>query len=467
MGMIVNSYRYATASGPTMPELTAVGTASTGTNVSSFTPSFPAVQANDILLLYVYFYGGTVTITTPAGWTAIDSTNYANLPNSPTAGLFWKRATGSESGTETVNLSGSIGASSPGVAFISGWRGCVTSGSPYERNAFFGTIGTTTACQGKGLTTAGANRRVVSFFGHPAVATTGTNSNGWTEDYEANTTSGNDASWAMCSLAQAVAGKVSPCKRTLGSAASHVAHTIALVPTVGTPGSADPFSDILVQSQFTGSNGSTTFTDQSHYEHVLTAAGNAQIQSNKLDLDGTGDWIAGSASPRQLFRFMNDTLTASDDFTIEVFGAVVDTLATTQTLASMWESSATANRGWFLFVATTGNVTFQYATVGNTTITLINYAAGITTGVAHDYRVVRSISAGEVYLYIDGTKVATATLSAATNIFASTAPLVIGANNIAGTPGPMNGQLAAVRITRDALSTGASYSVPSLPLATS
>ena len=234
-------------------------------------------------------------------------------------------------------------------------------------------------------------------------------------------------------------------------------------------GAADPFSKNLLQAQFTGSNGSTTFTDDSHYNHVLTAVGNAQIQSNKLELDGTGDWVATDRSVRPNWQFLKDDFTGSDDFTIDLWNVTVDSLAATQVLLTWWDSSAghANQRGWALALSTAGDVLVQYSTNGSTTTTLIDNAAGIATGAAHNYRVVRDTGGGNVYLYIDGSKVATATLSAATNFFTSDSPLVIGGEQTLGTAISMDGRMSAVRLRKEALSTGSSYTVETLPLATS
>lgn len=469
MGMLLNPYRYASGF-IGVPAFVGAGTLGSTETTTTMTPGYPAgISANDILFMFIALRDGSGNATISSvsgGWTLVQEMPYMTVSDE-TSALYWKRATGSESGTETVTLS-EVLTNGNGMATIVAYRGCVTSGTPYERNTLYAIASNSTTHQGKGLTTAGTDRRVVSFFYSYGVDTTGSNNNGWTEDYESGSTTGTDGTISVNSIQKSVAGKVAGCNRTMAATCTFICYTLALVPVGGTAGSADSYANVLFQVQPSGANGSTSFTDESHYSHVITAVGNAQVQSSKLELDGSGDWIKLGAESRRLFRFTDDANSSSVDFTVDVFGADVDTLASTQTLISAWDSSGIAERCWFLFVATTGNVTLQYSTNGSTTTTLINYAAGITTGVAHDYRVVRSTSAGEVYLYIDGTKVATASLSAATLLFGATTALVVGANNTSsGTPTAMNGRIAAARVSRGALSTGASYTVETLPLATS
>lgn len=410
---------------------------------------------------------GNATITAPAGWNTI-SNYYTSLDDS-SHGLFWKRATGSESGTQVVNFSENVDGSGVGYGVISQWGGCALTGDPFERPTFNFVV-SGTAMQGKGLTTAGPDRKVVTFSSHTAAAVTGTNTNGWTEDFESSTLTGGDASIGINSIDQTVAGKVLPIKRTLSGAAASICHTLALVPVGGTAGSADSFADVLFQMQPSGANGSTAFTDESHYNLTLTAVGNAQVQSSKVELDGTGDWVTSDASMRFPWLLRTDDNAASIDFTIDVFGATVDNFSTTRALASCWDASGVNQRCWVLyFTATTGTLVFAYSTGGTsgTSAAIFNYA-GITAGSTNNIRVVRSISAGEMYLYVNGTKVATATVSAAALFFATGSPLVVGAfDTTAGTPTAFDGREAAIRIKRGALSTGASYSVESLPLATS
>lgn len=453
---------------PVVPYLVATGTPDS-TTATSVSPAYPAgIQANDILFYWVAArdLAGNATITAPAGWSTVNNLLHSQFYADTAVALFWKRATGSESGTETVNFSENLSSGS-GYAVISCYRACVTSGNPFER-ATFNYHPAGTAMESKGLKTSGTNRRVITFMANPNISTTisGTNTNGWDEDFEGYNASGSGMGVSINSIAQATAARVEGLRRTVTTSAANLSVTLALVPIGGTPGSADPFDKVLLQLQFTGSNGSTTFTDESYYRHSVTAVGDAQIQSNKLELDGTGDYLTTSALSRHIWRLMNDELGASDNWTIDLFGVQADTIATTQNLISSWNAGGAVNeRSWYLQITTAGNLRWGYSTGGTSETAFINYAAGMSAGPNYDIRMVRSIAAGEVYMFIGGSKVATLTVSAAVNFFLTAANLVIGAISVTGTPNPLNGRMAALRITRDALSTSSSYSVESLPLA--
>ena len=94
-----------------------------------------------------------VDISTPSGFTEGGARDQSSLR----AEWFWKRATGSESGTLTVTK-----ASGANLFFGRMYRftGATTSGNPYEAAAVTG--GTTATLTPADVTTLGANRRVVA-----------------------------------------------------------------------------------------------------------------------------------------------------------------------------------------------------------------------------------------------------------------------------------------------------------------
>lgn len=76
------------------------------------------------------------------------------------------------------------------------------------------------------------------------------------------------------------------------------------------PVSGDPHATLAGFSiEFTGTNGDTSGTDDGPSGFTLTFGGNAEIQSNQLDLDATGDTVDVESSDINL---------TDDDFTIEI-----------------------------------------------------------------------------------------------------------------------------------------------------
>lgn len=166
-----------TAAAASAPSFVATGTRSSGTANPS--PTYPAgIATNDILLLWVVA-NSPGTIGSVSGFTAEaqvdDGTNQVG------ARLFWKRATGSESGSQSVTVTGGAGNNG---AIIAAYRGCITSGTPYEgfscaeSNADANTTHVSPA-----TTTLGANRLVVRLWAVTENAGVAVPS-GYTEDFE-------------------------------------------------------------------------------------------------------------------------------------------------------------------------------------------------------------------------------------------------------------------------------------------
>jgi hypothetical protein len=125
---------------PEFPNSKGTANASTGTSV---TPSYPtAVQANDIIFLLAISYqpNGVAEIGEPSGFTVVnDGVTYLrqDFLNSSSvavgrAALFWKRATGSETGTVTVTRTGDTGNDSCFFAQLYLVRGCATASDPWD-----------------------------------------------------------------------------------------------------------------------------------------------------------------------------------------------------------------------------------------------------------------------------------------------------------------------------------------------
>lgn len=230
MHQTVNYYLGRRLGDGSTPTFFATGGAAGADDVDSITPEYPAgIEQDDILLLHVHLrdgLGSGQVDSITGGWTLVDG---VTLFDDCTAALYWKRADGTETGTETVTFSERIDVV-PARAVISAWRGCVSTGTPYE-GATHNTQFTTTAHVGSAVTTTGTNRRVVTFFGISTRNTTGSPTNGWDENYESNTTAGNDASENCNSIEAASAGSVSAVTRTQLLSSNNISFTLALIPT--------------------------------------------------------------------------------------------------------------------------------------------------------------------------------------------------------------------------------------------
>lgn len=220
------------ASGP--PTLVNIG--ALATNASSPDPvdaPYPAgLAANDIALLHTFMYdqsGSSQTINTPSGWTLLSQGKAGNgVDNGFPHAIFWKRLTGSESGTVGVVASAGHLAADCLMGRISVWRGCITSGNPYEQLGTNNVEGTT-AMTGSSVTTQGDNRTVLNLCACDG-ATTSTPASGWTEEYDSTTGSGTGGAIKLYSIQRLTAGTYAAATHTLAAGRRWGVASFALIP---------------------------------------------------------------------------------------------------------------------------------------------------------------------------------------------------------------------------------------------
>lgn len=180
MPVVINAYLpIATVSG-SPPSFGAAGAiTTTGTGLGLTTVAYPAsISAGDYLELSVAVSSVVgVTVNTPAGWTQVYQA--AAPSNTVQLAVFYKFASGSESGTLSLTSSGTINGKTASVICRYGGVNAVT---PYE-------VVTThvstdaVALNGNAVTTAGANRLLVDKF-TSSVGVSMTPGTGWTEDFD-------------------------------------------------------------------------------------------------------------------------------------------------------------------------------------------------------------------------------------------------------------------------------------------
>jgi hypothetical protein len=160
----------------------------------------------------------------------------------------------------------------------------------------------------------------------------------------------------------------------------------------------DPFfANVVLLMLPIGADNSTTFTDSSSYNRVITTIGNTKIVSNKVIFDGSGDALSVASSP--------DFAMGSGDFTIEWLGESTQTSAYAALLSR--RSGAFVSGSWDLYLTEgTGKCNIFWADYSGNTALLIS-TISTNDGLPHHIAWVRS---GNVHtLYIDGVAVATQT----------------------------------------------------------
>lgn len=191
---------------------------------------YPAgLNADDIILMQILSMsiGGTThDITTPGSFAEWSEMQLA-FPSWKHA-LYWLRASGSESGTETVTTSiGTLGAGDIQMGKMTAWRGCVATGTPLEQ---LGTNGATSVnMTGSAVTTAGDDRTIINVCACDD-NTLSAEASGWTEQYEELTAINSDAAIKLYSKEKPTAGLEAAATHVLATSERWAVITGALIP---------------------------------------------------------------------------------------------------------------------------------------------------------------------------------------------------------------------------------------------
>lgn len=155
------------AAGGSAPTFVSAGTGATNTASNTLSISYPSgIQANDIIVVAVVgedasgVSTGDTTFSGADGVTNFTEWNSNDGTGGKSAGHFgWKRATGSESGSETASMASPGGTRAmTGIMYL--FRGAITTGDPADAFASDFQAASTTWNQ-KSLTTTGSNELAV------------------------------------------------------------------------------------------------------------------------------------------------------------------------------------------------------------------------------------------------------------------------------------------------------------------
>ena len=212
------------AAGPSVgPQFGSAGSHLLGATASSAAVPVPSgVAAGDVILVHLYKQN-TNAVTPPAGFTEI-GTAQQTTGSVISHHVFWKRATGADSGTYSFTWTGSNWR----AALATRYTGCVSTGNPYDsgggapNGAARSSSGTTTPAVS--LTTQGPDRLLVW-------SGTNFNSGAWTmpSGFTAVESDQADELSSTAYKAQAAAGATGSITGSCASSANETAWLIALV----------------------------------------------------------------------------------------------------------------------------------------------------------------------------------------------------------------------------------------------
>lgn len=212
----------------------------------------------------------------------------------------------------------------------------------------------------------------------------------------------------------------------------------------------DPYwSNVVALLHFDGTDGSTTFTDETG--KVWTANGNAQIDTAQSKFggssglfDGSGDYVTTPSSVDWDF--------GTGDFTIELFARFF-AHTSVMTLVGNYENST---KGWS-FQRRSDSNTFRFSHGDGA---LIGAPWTPTDGVWYHMAACRQGT--NLRLFVDGTQIGT-TVTNSTDISGSAEALVLGALRYSAPIQYFNGWLEEVRITKGIARYTANFTPPTTP----
>lgn len=221
------------------------------------------------------------------------------------------------------------------------------------------------------------------------------------------------------------------------------------------------WSNVVLQSSFTGSNNGTTFTDEKG--HTLTRTGSCVISTADYKW-GPSSLLANTSSALRASN-ESDFRMGSGDFTLELWANVNATHGISAgnfgSLLAKYDNTNN-QRSYDLALYNDSGTVKLYANLSTngTGLSLQLTGSAITTGVWQHYAMTRE---GNTFsIYIDGTRVDTDTLSGSLFDATSTALAIAGRASTAGAIayGP-NAYIDDVRVIKGAAAySGASFSVP-------
>lgn len=217
--MVVNGWLTQSAAGGATPTVVAVGAKAQAAGTLNV-PYYAGLAANDIAVIIACGYDD-VTFGSLTGYTAETQVGSASATR---ARLYWKRLTGSESGSESIT--GATSEVNHGVMI--GIRGCITTGTPYE--GYASNSGSGTSVTSPATTTTSTNRLLLRTYADESGGTNTTPPSGWSERYEDWETVTGFLRLALDTKEQTTAATVTATSRTASFSSSYVTFGLAFIP---------------------------------------------------------------------------------------------------------------------------------------------------------------------------------------------------------------------------------------------
>jgi hypothetical protein len=214
----------------------------------------------------------------------------------------------------------------------------------------------------------------------------------------------------------------------------------------------DPTSLLL---NFDGSNGSTTFTDDSGWGHAVTANGGAAISTTESKFGGSSGYFDGTGDYLTV-PYAQDWNLAAVDFTIESWIRTSDTSSAYPSFVGRWQGTGEANWDFRHRSVDIGNVVVFVYSVDGTNPVIVQTNVSVTDGEWHHVAACRSGSS--LRLFVDGVLSATHSIGNSVISNNSNVPLYVGYDPFGSSY--FNGYIDSLRITKGQARYTAAFTPP-------
>lgn len=232
----------------------------------------------------------------------------------------------------------------------------------------------------------------------------------------------------------------------------------------------DPYwANVKLLIPCTGTDTSTSFTDQSTFAHTITANGNAQVDTaqvagGELLLDGTGDFLSAPSS--SAFDL------GSSDFCGEMYARfnALPTAGSQSDLICRWTNGSDSLREFDARIRNDAGVYAFQLSISTDGANFFNkQITWSTPSTSTLYHLAFVRSGTTLTFYVNGTSQGTASLTETIYSPASAVRLLVGVTNSATEASPtytfgFNGWMSAIRLTVGNARYTGNFTPPALPL---
>lgn len=217
------------------PVFGTAGTYLTGASSTSAAVPVPASVASGDIILVGLYKENTAAVTQPAGFTQVTNSPVATTGSVSELSVWWKRASGADSGTYSFSWTGSAWTEASAIRITGG----LSSGTPTEVNNFAQVSSATTTSPAVSGTTADVDRLLVWFGTNFDGGGTVTAPTGFT-GRDGRTSSGTPGTIAVATKTQAGAGTTGSVTATWNVSSVLTAGLVAILPDTA-PAAPQPY----------------------------------------------------------------------------------------------------------------------------------------------------------------------------------------------------------------------------------